>query len=70
MKNKTVVKIIVDESEYAQDYQVIQKMVNENITEKEAHSLLTESNNSEKSITTIIVSNVGEPLTITAPTEE
>ena len=60
MKNKKVVKIIIDDSEYQQDYQILQKMENENITEDEAHKQFIESNESVKSITTIIVSNIDE----------
>ena len=60
MKNKKVVKIIIDDSEYQQDYQILQKMENENITEDEAHKQFIESNESVKSITTITVSNIDE----------
>ncbi len=60
MKNKKVVKIIIDDSEYQQDYQILQKMENENITEDEARKQFIESNESVKSITTITVSNIDE----------
>ena len=70
MKNKKVVKITIDDSEYQQDYQILQKMENENITEDEARKQFIESNESVKSITTITVSNIDESMIISQPEEE